>query len=241
MEFPVQTGNPVKIETACIVVPVFKDGDLLPSAAKLDDASERLIGQLIERGDFDAKLGNVQLIPFAPGVGAERLLLVGLGNRDKCREGAFRKALDAAFTALAGLPVDDAAVAFTDVPLPDRACDWRARMVAEAAQRAVYRFTDGDPAPGGSGRTFGADLRLTTSRFLGGSRNLDVTGYVARSLNAGVSDNNWSPKEWNSPCCAGGSRLGPIRSKSKEMSNNASSSWPAVIRPRAAATGHCNC
>ncbi|MDI5935452.1 leucyl aminopeptidase [Halomonas kalidii] len=149
MEFPVQTGNPVKTETACIVVPVFKDGDLLPTAAKLDDASERLIGQVIERGDFDPKLGNVQLIPFAPGVSAERLLLVGLGNRDKCREGAFRKALDASFAALAGLPVDDAAVAFTDVPLPDRACDWKARMVAEAAQRAVYRFTEfkSEPAP----------------------------------------------------------------------------------------------
>ncbi|PMR69251.1 leucyl aminopeptidase [Halomonas heilongjiangensis] len=149
MEFPVQTGNPVKTETACIVVPVFKDGDLLPTAAKLDDASERLIGQVIERGDFDPKLGNVQLIPFAPGVSAERLLLVGLGSRDKCREGAFRKALDAAFTALAGLPVDDAAVAFTDVPLPDRVCDWKARMVAEAAQRAVYRFAEfkSEPAP----------------------------------------------------------------------------------------------
>ena len=52
--------------------------------------------------------------------------------------------------------------------------------------------TDGDPAPGGSGQTFGADVRLTTSRFLGGSRNLDVMGYVARSVNAGVSGNDWS-------------------------------------------------
>jgi leucyl aminopeptidase len=149
MEFPVQTANPAKVETACLVVPVFKDGDLLPAAAKLDDASERLIGQLIERGDFDAKLGNVQLVPFAPGLGADRLLLVGLGEREKCHEGAFRKALDAAFGALAGLPVDDAAAAFTDVPVPDRSCDWKARMVAEAAHRAVYRFDEFkfEPAP----------------------------------------------------------------------------------------------
>jgi leucyl aminopeptidase len=142
MEFPVQTSNPVKAETPCIVVPVFEDGDLLPTAARLDDASERLIGQLIERGDFAARLGNVQMIPFAPGVGAERLLLVGLGNRDACREGAFRKALDAAFGALAGLPLDAACVAFTDVPIPERACNWKARMVAEAAHRAVYRFEE---------------------------------------------------------------------------------------------------
>ena len=53
-------------------------------------------------------------------------------------------------------------------------------------------FTDGHPAPGRSGRTYGVDLRLTTSRFLGGSRNFDVTGYATRSVNAGVSDNDWS-------------------------------------------------
>jgi len=106
MEFPVQTANPAKVETACLVLPVFTDGELLPAAAKLDDASERLIGQLIERGDFEAKLGKVQLIPFAPGLSADRLMLVGLGSRDKCQEGAFRKALDAAFAALAELSVD---------------------------------------------------------------------------------------------------------------------------------------
>ncbi len=151
MEFPVQTANPAKAETACLVVPVFKDGPLLPTAAKLDDVSERLIGQLIERGDFDAKLGNVLMVPFAPGLNADRLMLVGLGERESCRERAFRKALDAAFSALAALPVEDIAVAFTDVPVPERACDWKARMVAEAAHRAVYRFdafkSDKAPAP----------------------------------------------------------------------------------------------
>ncbi len=151
MEFPVLTVNPAKVETACLVVPVFKDGDLLPAAAKLDDASERLIGQLIERGDFDAGLGNVQLIPFAPGLATERLMLVGLGERAKCNEGNFRKALDATFPALARLPIDEAVVAFGDVPVPERASDWKARMTAEATLRALYRFdtfkVDPPPAP----------------------------------------------------------------------------------------------
>ncbi|MGQ4879149.1 leucyl aminopeptidase [Billgrantia sp. LNSP4103-1] len=142
MEFPVQTANPAKAEAACLVVPVFKDGDLLPAAAKLDDASERLIGQLIERGDFDAKLGNVQLIPFAPGLGADRLMLVGLGEREKCQERAFIKALDAAFTSVAALMVEDVASAFTDVPVPERSVAWKSRMTAEAVHRAVYRFDE---------------------------------------------------------------------------------------------------
>ncbi|MCP1312977.1 leucyl aminopeptidase [Halomonas sp. 707D7] len=146
MEFSVQTANPAKAETACLVLPVYKDSELLPAVAKLDDASERLIGQLLERGDFDAALGNTQLISFAPGLGAERLLLVGLGSRDKCQEAALIKALDAAMGALVKLPVDEASVAFTDVPL-ERDTAWKARKTLEAAERAVYRFDRFKSAP----------------------------------------------------------------------------------------------
>jgi hypothetical protein len=52
-------------------------------------------------------------------------------------------------------------------------------------------FTDGSPASGQSGQTYGADLRLTTSRLLG-SRNLDVAAYGVRSVNEGISDKDWS-------------------------------------------------
>ncbi|MGQ7246160.1 leucyl aminopeptidase [Halomonas sp. V046] len=149
MEFPVKTANPVKTETPCLVIPVFKDGDLLPAAAKIDDASECLIQQLIERGDFNAKLGNVQMIPFAPGLPADRLLLVGLGERAKCQEGAFCKAVDAAFAHLAQMSIDAAAVTLTDVPVPDRDAGWKAHKIAESALRASYRFTQfkSEPAP----------------------------------------------------------------------------------------------
>lgn len=51
-------------------------------------------------------------------------------------------------------------------------------------------FTGGDPASGESGQTYGADLRLTTSRFLGGARNFDVTAYAARSVNV-------TPLDWH--------------------------------------------
>ncbi|CAD5249851.1 MULTISPECIES: leucyl aminopeptidase [Halomonadaceae] len=147
MEFSVQTANPAKAETPCLLVPVYKGGDFLPTVAKLDDASERLIGQLLERGDFDAALGNVQLVPFAPGLGAERILLVGLGEREKCQEAAFIKALDAAMTALVKLPIDEASVVFGDVPLTDRDAAWKARKVMEAAERAIYRFDQFKSSP----------------------------------------------------------------------------------------------
>jgi hypothetical protein len=52
--------------------------------------------------------------------------------------------------------------------------------------------TDGHPGNGQSGRTYGADLRLTTSRFLGQRRNFDLNAYAVRSVNAGRSGKDWS-------------------------------------------------
>jgi hypothetical protein len=53
-------------------------------------------------------------------------------------------------------------------------------------------FTGGDPALGESGQTYGVDMRLATSRLLGRRRNLVVNAFGVRSVNEGVSDNDWS-------------------------------------------------
>jgi hypothetical protein len=53
-------------------------------------------------------------------------------------------------------------------------------------------FTGGDPASDRSAQTYGLDLRLTTSRFLGGPRNFDATAYASRSVREGRPGNDWS-------------------------------------------------
>ena len=53
-------------------------------------------------------------------------------------------------------------------------------------------FTDGDPVLPRSSRTFGADVRLGTSRFLGARRNFVVTGYAVRSVTEGNRGRDWS-------------------------------------------------
>ena len=53
-------------------------------------------------------------------------------------------------------------------------------------------FTDGHPAQGRSGQTYGADMRLATSRLLGRPRNLVVNAYGVRSANKGRSGDDWS-------------------------------------------------
>jgi hypothetical protein len=52
--------------------------------------------------------------------------------------------------------------------------------------------TEGNPSIDQSGRTVGADMRLATSHFLGGSRNLVVTAYGVKSETRAHKDQNWS-------------------------------------------------
>ena len=53
-------------------------------------------------------------------------------------------------------------------------------------------LTQGHPALQLSSSTMGADVRLATSRFLGGSRNLVLNAYGLRSVNEGTSNRDWS-------------------------------------------------
>jgi len=53
-------------------------------------------------------------------------------------------------------------------------------------------YTEGNPALNKSGRTYGADMRLATSRFLGTRKNFVVNAYGARSDNSDVSGDDWS-------------------------------------------------
>jgi hypothetical protein len=53
-------------------------------------------------------------------------------------------------------------------------------------------FTGGHPADGRSGQTYGADMRLATSRFLGRQSNFVVNGYAVKSVNDDVAGRDWS-------------------------------------------------
>jgi len=53
-------------------------------------------------------------------------------------------------------------------------------------------YTEGDPANPKSAQTYGTDMRLATSRFLGGRRNFELSAYGAKANNEGVEGENGS-------------------------------------------------
>ena len=53
-------------------------------------------------------------------------------------------------------------------------------------------FTAGNPSPGSSAQTYGADARLATSRFLGRQNNFVVDGFAVRGVTGPDSTDDWS-------------------------------------------------
>ncbi len=81
-----------------------------------------------------------------------------------------------------------------DLPIVDAKNFFVGRVKRNLLQQSYVGaiFTNGHPASGRAGQTYGADIRLATSRFLNQPRNFVVDAYAARSVNEGVSGDDWS-------------------------------------------------
>jgi leucyl aminopeptidase len=100
MDFVVATGSLAQQRTGCIVVGVYEDGVLSPSAMELDAASGHALDAVLRRGDMDGELGTTLLLSGMPDAAYERVLLVGLGSEQEFIENTYHTALCAATKAL---------------------------------------------------------------------------------------------------------------------------------------------
>jgi len=141
MEFITQTSASLhQIKTAALAVGVFADGELSPEAQTLDHASGGAIST-VTKTEFKGKAGNLLTLRNLPGVAAERIVLVGLGAKDRygIRTHAQAEQAFAACAVQAG--VLDAVSTLVSIQIADSTLHLRARNAAIAAGNAAYQYT----------------------------------------------------------------------------------------------------
>src|SRR5262247_1142239 len=111
MQFDVWTKGLTTLESECLVLGVFDEGELTEEARSIDSAAGGLLTRLVSRGDFPGRSGETLLIAEPAGGKAARVLLTGLGPKKSYGRKAFRKAITAAATALARTRIANAALA----------------------------------------------------------------------------------------------------------------------------------
>src|ERR671924_762718 len=137
VEFSIKTLSPETAKTGCVVVGVHQGSELTAAARRLDQASK---GELKRAArDISGKTGSTLLLRSLAGVAAERVLLVGLGEKET-KEAAYRDAVRAAANALKELDLKEAALFLVDMKVNSRPVSWNVRHAVLGVREAFYRF-----------------------------------------------------------------------------------------------------
>ena len=140
MEFSIKAVSPETIKTGCVVLGVHAKAELAPAARRVDQRSKGVLRAALE--DLPSRTGATLLLRALPGVAAERVLLVSLGERREYGEAAYRDAVRAAGAALRELRAKDAAFFLIDEKVGERPVAWNVRHAVLGLREAFYRFDE---------------------------------------------------------------------------------------------------
>jgi leucyl aminopeptidase len=121
-----------------VVLGIHSSQELTPAAKRVDQAARGALRKAL--GDLSGKAGSTLLLRALPGVAAERVLLVGLGERKEFSETSYREAVRGAGNALKDLGAKDAALFLVDTKVAARAVSWNVRQAVLGIRDAFYRF-----------------------------------------------------------------------------------------------------
>ena len=120
------------------MVGVHAGSELTPAARRIDQAARGAVRKAL--GDLAGKPGSTLLLRELPGVAAERVLLVALGDRKEFAEPQFRDAVRGAAAALKDLDARDATLFLVDARVASRPLAWNVRQAVLVMREAFYRF-----------------------------------------------------------------------------------------------------
>jgi len=143
MDIKVQAIDPCQVDTALLVLGVCQDEDALEGAISLvDSALGGMIRELARTGDFKGKVDQTALLYPRGAMLAQRVMLVGLGERAQLSVDKIRRFAASSARVVRKLGVVRYHVA---VPLEQPAgahVDQVAQAIAEGAILGAYTFTE---------------------------------------------------------------------------------------------------
>jgi leucyl aminopeptidase len=140
MQFSIKALSPETAKTGCVVLGVHPRKELTPAARRVDQRSKGALRAALD--DLPARTGATLLLRALPGVAAERVLVVSLGERKDYGEAAYRDAVRAAGAALRELGAKEAALFLVDGKVGERPIAWNVRHAVLGLREAFYRFDE---------------------------------------------------------------------------------------------------
>lgn len=137
-----------KQQKSCILIGIYEDGVLTPSAKQIDKAADGFISKLLKQGTFQPK--TAATLPLFQLGHFQNVLLVGCGKENKVNAASFRKIIAAATRALNNLKITQATSYLAEINVNEHDHAWKIKQIAEVSLDTLYRFdefkSDKDPA-----------------------------------------------------------------------------------------------
>jgi leucyl aminopeptidase len=141
MDYSIETTPLEELQCDCVIVGVYQDQQLSPSATALNAGTQGLIKTIVSRGDLSGKNGETALINFIPDSKIESILLVGLGENKPLSGKNYKKALVAAVNSLKKPQIKSVVCCLAECDVENRDRQWKSRHIIEVFSDAVYQFT----------------------------------------------------------------------------------------------------
>jgi len=141
LNFSLTASTAVSTEVDALIVGIFADKELTPTALALDAASDGRITALLERGDLKSKVGSSVVLYDVAGITARYVVVIGLGEKAKLDAAIYNKAIQAALQALKNCPARSALLTLSEVAISGRSSAWAIQQAVIVADHANYRYT----------------------------------------------------------------------------------------------------
>ena len=145
----------------CLVVALFENGRMSPSAEAIDDQIGGIIRRMLNQGDISGKVGSSLILHEIDNLSSKRLLLVGCGKQGDTTERQFDTLISATIKALNISGADDAISSIAEIKVNDRSLAWKVRQIVTTTENSFYRYTQTksskDSAPTINSLTLSAD------------------------------------------------------------------------------------
>ncbi|KMQ80590.1 Cytosol aminopeptidase PepA [Candidatus Burkholderia pumila] len=136
-----------------IVLGIFEAQTLTSTARDMDTATKGLISRIVKAGDMSGRAGTTLLIPEVKGIGASRILLVGLGKQDAFNQKAYGEAVRTAWRVILSSKIGQVTFTFAQLPIVERNGDWAVRAAILALRELTYKFTQMKSKPDNGARS----------------------------------------------------------------------------------------
>ncbi len=140
MEYQSITSLAEQLKTPCLIMGLFQDEHFEETIKSLDALTKGWLIRQIKRGDIDGNKGQTLFLYDPPGLGVDRILLVGCGTYTDFKEKNYIEACQLAINTLKHSKIRQAISTLPALKVAHHDINWRMRQALLASDAALYHF-----------------------------------------------------------------------------------------------------